>query len=492
MENPRFVRFRATVNVLVVGTFVGMFLSLPVAQEKEFGKMHEATTLVYPPARHAPIHKATALHLFAFMALIGRTDVVPSDPQALAVTRLKSTDDPLNRMDDDDLTVYGVNAGQNNIIFNSSMQSLDVYEGRGPRQRLKRPRGIACNADGDVYVADTGHDRIVRLHNPGNYLAFVDAYGKSGKKTGEFDEPSAVALAGDGTLYVADTGNDRIQVFDRSMQFLYVIPGKTDSLGTSGPLFRPAALALSDRAEHDLFYRESFLMVVDLNNSRLLKLTTDGRFVAGANSADYGYPKVYLTSVALDYYGNVWATDLLNHCVHKFDRNLRYITSFGTVGEGDNEFLEPRAIGIWKKLGQVFIVDKISAQYFHIGTDILDVNVSQQDSAIRFDFALTERSKVLVTVLDEDDRPVAQLATNRILDMGRHVFLWNRMPTVERVKRSRKSTGGTSDSAAAPFADSVRSELRLPSGLYRLRIEARTTYTFSRYFTKRAEVEFAF
>ncbi len=472
-------------------------------QEVTETKVHEATTLVYPPVRHAPLHKATAVHLFAFMALIGRTDITPSDPQGVAAVRLASTDDPQNKNDDDDLTVYGVNSGQNNIIFNSSMQSIDVYEGKGPKQKLKKPRGIACNTKGDVYVADMGNNRVVRLFNPGSYLTFLDAFGRKGSKPGEFAEPHGVALGSDGKIYVTDTGNDRIQVFDSEFKFLYAIGEKNDSTGLSVSMSRPEAIALTDQGGPDSYFNDPFLVVADLNNTRIRKLSTDGKFLAAVNSTDYGYQKVYLSAIAIDYYSNIWVTDLFNHCVHKFDRNLTYITSFGRIGDGDNQFFEPRGIAIGKKFGQVFIADKNSAQYFHIGTDILDFQISLQDSSIRFDFRLTEYSKVTARIYDENNRPVSSLCFNKAFSPGGNSLIWNReanaglMNTVfpdalVRARLSRDSAAMTGRVAERDSLNASRTSREVvKSGLYKIRIEAKTNYLYSRYFTKKLEVEFA-
>lgn len=478
--------------VRVISPCLIFFLGLlPIhGQVKEYGRVHESTTLVYPPARHAPIHKAGAVHLLAFMALIGRTDIRPSDPQGMASTRLRSTNDPLSRVDDDDLTVYGLNSGQNNIIFNSSMQSLDVYEGKGPRQKLKRPLGITAHSDGAVYVTDTGHHRVVRMHNPGSYLEFVDAFGKEGGSAGQFREPSGIALSEDGRLYVCDTGNNRVQVFDKQLRHLYSIGEKTDTAGMTTELFAPCAIAVASSADSDSYYKEDFLILVDMEHGRLQKLTTEGRFLAGVSASDYGYQRAYLTSVALDHYGNVWVTDLLNHCIHKFDRNLAYITSFGRIGDGEGEFIEPRGITIGKKYGQVFICDKFSAHYFHIGTDILNLDVSMQDSLIRFDFFLTENSRITARVTDSRGILIARLCSNKLMSQGSQVLLWNRRHS-SFAMQSLVSYMNRDSLSEVSNIDRTKSDT-LPGGLYKVIVEARTTYPYSRYFTKTVEVEFAF
>lgn len=461
-----------------------------------FQKKHEPTTLVYPPFRHAPVHKATAVHLFAFMAIIGRTDITPSDPQGIAVTRLSATDDPDNRNDDDDLTAYVLNSGQNCVLYNSSIQSLDVYEGRSRRQKLKNPIGIAATPAGDVWITDTGHDRVVRLFNNGVYLEFRADFGKKGPAPGQFADPHGIAVDMAGNIYVADTGNDRVQVFDADFKPLYQITSVSDTADMKKSLFRPEAIAVADAGDPDLYYKESYIVVGDLNNTRIRKFSMNGDFIAGVNSTDYGYQKAYLTSLAVDRYGNVWATDKLNHCIHKFDRNLNYLTTFGHIGEDDGEFFEPRSIAIGRKFGQVFIIDKYSAQYYHIGTDIYNVKISMPDSSVYFDFFLTETSKVSALVYDERDQPVCLLASRQLLHPGHNQFIWNRIKYPSAPRRNRLPLlYPTKDSILAAWPDTAAlndSVAYYPSGLYKIHFEAKTTYVYSRYFTKTLDVEFAY
>ena len=79
------------------------------------------------------------------------------------------------------------------------------------------PRDVLVDAEGLVYVADTGNKRIRVYTSEGE---FVRDIGRGGSGAGQLNEPVGLAMLPDGRLFVADTWNRRIQVFDRFGQYL--------------------------------------------------------------------------------------------------------------------------------------------------------------------------------------------------------------------------------------------------------------------------------
>jgi sugar lactone lactonase YvrE len=92
--------------------------------------------------------------------------------------------------------------------------------GLATEARLSSPRGLAFDAEGRLYVADSGNHRIRRIDTNGLVTTVAGngtpgAGGDDGPATeAELRGPEGVFVAADGSLYVADTGNHRIRRVD--------------------------------------------------------------------------------------------------------------------------------------------------------------------------------------------------------------------------------------------------------------------------------------
>jgi sugar lactone lactonase YvrE len=108
-----------------------------------------------------------------------------------------------------------VKAGVAYIADTSNNQIVELSMSDGSRlgtlaTGLHAPAGVALDADGNVWVADSGRDRLVELSPSGGVL---QTFGAAGTGNTQFDNPTHLEVFG-GRLYVCDTFNDRVQVFD--------------------------------------------------------------------------------------------------------------------------------------------------------------------------------------------------------------------------------------------------------------------------------------
>jgi len=123
------------------------------------------------------------------------------------------------------------------VRFDRLGQVLRTLGGFGSgRGFMNRPTAVAVDSDDNLYVADSRNHRIQKFNHRGDFLL---EWGRKGSGTGFFEEPQGL-WAGDGVLVVADTGNKRIQVFDLSGRFLAEVGGSTE-----GGLTRPVGVCIS-------------------------------------------------------------------------------------------------------------------------------------------------------------------------------------------------------------------------------------------------------
>lgn len=73
--------------------------------------------------------------------------------------------------------------------------------GTGADGQFKRPHDVNVGPDGDIYVADSGNGRVLRLDPDGT---LVGSFGSGEWGAGKLESPTGIAVGEDGRVYVAD------------------------------------------------------------------------------------------------------------------------------------------------------------------------------------------------------------------------------------------------------------------------------------------------
>ena len=135
--------------------------------------------------------------------------------------------------------------------FASNLFSSLGFHGKG---QFSRPWGIACDSIGNVFVADSGNDRIQVFSPEGRFLR---TFGRSGQDRGELAFPARIAIDANDVVFVSETGNHRVSVFTREGMFVTSFGREGRNLGQFDD---PCGLAVDN---------SGMVYVCDTNNDRI-------------------------------------------------------------------------------------------------------------------------------------------------------------------------------------------------------------------------------
>lgn len=376
-------------------------------------QVYRPTTLLVPPFSHTlGFYRASKFYLNLYLG----PGFHYANPEGIAGAKMKEHDNPKTSSDDHQLTMFAVNSANGQIIYNVEFKRLSIFGKNGSGEsEFNSPRGITVNSNGDVYIADYGNNRVVRLKYKNGELRFVAILGEP------LNRPFGVCLDSHGRLYVTDTENSRVVVFD--------------SLGTRigdwrEGLSRPRGIAVLDKDDPHNSAGDEFVVVVDSDNSRIQKFSLSGKPLAGTSTRDIGLDEAHFGYCALDRHGNAWVTDQYNNQIHKFDKDLRYIISLGREGTDEDEFISPRGIAIGRKYGQVFISEAEGGQYYWIGIDGYIVGCfppafSSRQPGTTIDLYLTEQAMVTMWIHNERGELVRTLTPPHYQNPGEALLVWD-------------------------------------------------------------------
>ena len=150
-----------------------------------------------------------------------------------------------------------------------------IWTARDCRKPADEPTLCGIDSAGNLFVSDTGNNRILCWDPQGNLIRVIgineldlaNGWMKSGSEPGEFDEPAGVALDREGNIYVADSNNHRIQKFRGSGECVFVFGEEGDQ---AGKLLFPINLRIG---------MDGSILVSDLNGSRIQRFDGSGHFM---------------------------------------------------------------------------------------------------------------------------------------------------------------------------------------------------------------------
>ncbi|GAB3095063.1 gluconolaconase [Lysobacter terrae] len=192
--------------------------------------------------------------------------------------------DPYGIARADDGTLYVADAGDSNRIRRIGRDGAvttwtgsaeGFRDGVGASAAFNTPSGIALDHAGYLYVADTGNHAIRKVA-PDGAVTTLAGTGVAGFRDGpgaqaQFNGPIGVAVDAAGQVYVADTYNDRIRVIGTDGIVRTLAggdgPGDQDGRGTEARFDTPSAVAVDPRGN---------VWVADTRNNAIRRVSRQG------------------------------------------------------------------------------------------------------------------------------------------------------------------------------------------------------------------------
>jgi DNA-binding beta-propeller fold protein YncE len=195
---------------------------------------------------------------------------------------------------------------------------------------------ITIDADGLLYVTDTGREEVVILDRNEN---FVTAIGGR-----EVMSPRDVVVTAD-RLYIGDVQKHCIHAYQRTTrQPLFDIPQGADATNMAHKLFQPANLAVDGSGR--VYASDVGADRVQVYDSRGKYLRTVGQY--GDNAGEFARPK----GIAVDRENRLYVVDAVTQVVQLFDDSGRLLMWFG----------DPRGSNVGLQLPA-----KVALDYDHTG-----------------------------------------------------------------------------------------------------------------------------
>jgi sugar lactone lactonase YvrE len=275
--------------------------------------------------------------------------------------------------------VYRVSVdGKLSLVAGNGTEGFTGDGGPAAAARLDFPRGLAVDTIGNLFIADTVNNRIRKV-TPAGVISTVAGNGTHGfggdggpATSAQLDYPRGVAVDAAGNLFIADTGGNRIRKVTPAGVISTVAGDGTFGFRGDGGAATSAQLRNPFSVEADA---AGNLFIADYNNNRIRKVTPvgmistvggGGTFGSGdggpATSAQLSSP----ASVAVDAAGNLLIADSENHCIRKvtpagvISTMAGIYGTWGYGGDGDPansaQLNSPQGIAV-DATGNVFIAD---------------------------------------------------------------------------------------------------------------------------------------
>ena len=222
--------------------------------------------------------------------------------------------------------------------------SVDGTGGTGGTALFDNPTGIAVDAVGNIYVAESGNHTIRKItHDFTQVTTFAGAASVGGATDGpranaRFLNPEALALDSAGNLYVADTGNSTVRKITALTGAVSTLAGTAGTYGsqdgTGGAASFGTLFGVTVDASGNVFVTDNdFNIIRKISPAGVVTTLAGTAGTVGTTNATGAAARFnQLFGIAIDSAGNLYVTDAGNSLVRKISSAGVVTMVAGTAG----------------------------------------------------------------------------------------------------------------------------------------------------------------
>ncbi len=251
---------------------------------------------------------------------------------------------------------------------------------------LAEPSAISSDFQGNIFIADTGNNRILKFNGNGKFLESIGGFGWENQ---QFDMPMDVCAKSVLDIFVADYNNHRLERYDKDLNYISTL--MSDKTKSEDLQFGyPRSICISIHGE---------LTLIDGENCRLLRINSFGEpelsfgnFADGRGKLDEPIQidigrdeRIYVSDragkriVVFDYFGNflteigtgvlneptgifvdfdnrLWIADVANREIFAFSTTGALLFRTDKIDQRQGKMSRPMDVAV--AANKIFVIDK--------------------------------------------------------------------------------------------------------------------------------------
>ncbi len=248
-------------------------------------------------------------------------------------------------------------------------------KGNRPEQMFK-PQGVSADANGNIYVADTGNHRLQKFSSEGQLVSFIGGFGWERE---QFQFPMDLFVYNSLDIFIADFDNNRIERYDKDLNSLlsyysnenwntkyqfefptsvcvslhgdfFIVDSENDRVIKLNAAFEPQLCfgdydwgqGVLEQASHVYVSKNDMVYVTDNAAHKLLVYDYYGNYLFDIGATVLASPR----GLCVDEHENIFVADSRKHQIFVFDRNGHLLLQLGSRSTRFAGFQEPSDVTV--------------------------------------------------------------------------------------------------------------------------------------------------